>query len=169
MELLIEKAKLEDAISLAELKIDIWQKVYKNILPDEYLKNLTASDKIQKYKDELKENSSIDIYFLKSHNSIIGTLRIKYYLNEEKLKCISIEDLYLMPQYHNKGYGGLAIDFAYKKAIATNCNMLTAWVVETNILVRKMAVKMGFFETKNIRVHASTGIKLIQYCYILET
>lgn len=168
MRIIIEKASLKDASALAGLKIDIWQNVYKNILPEEYLKTLTPEKKVTKYKVELEKNSSYEIYFLKLPTEIIGTFRIKYYQAEENINCISIEDLYLLPQYHNKGYGGLAIDFIYKRAIEKNCPVITAWIFESNTIVRKMAKKLGFIETQNIRTHSSTGSKLIQYYFNLE-
>jgi GNAT superfamily N-acetyltransferase len=168
MKILVEKATKEDASVLAELKINIWKDVYKNILPDQYLDNLSKEKKTQKYLKELEEDSFINIFFIKTNpNSIIGTLKIKYYYSFNK-KYASIEDLYLIPSYHVKGFGGAVLKFAVDEARSQNCNFLTAWIVENNKIARKLAVKYGFFETNSVRLHVDTGSKLIQYVFGLE-
>lgn len=168
MKVLIEKASKEDASVLAELKINIWKVVYKDILPKQYLSNLSKEKKTQKYLKELEDDSFIDIFFIKTDpNNIIGTLRIKYYYNFDK-KYASIEDLYLLPSYHVKGFGGVTLKFAVDEARLHNCNFLTAWIVENNKTARKLAVKYGFFETNSFRLHTDTGSRLIQYVFELK-
>lgn len=168
MKILIEKASKEDASVLAELKINIWKEVYKNILPEQYLDNLSKEKKTQKYLKELEDDSFINIFLIKTNaSSIIGTLRIKYYYNSNK-KYASIEDLYLIPSYHVKGYGGAALKFAVDEARSQHCNFLTAWIVENNKTARKLATKYGSFETNSVRIHTDTGSKLIQYVFNLE-
>ncbi len=168
MKILIEKASKKDASVLAELKINIWKDVYKNILPEQYLDNLSKEKKTKKYLKELEDDSFINIFFIKINpNSIIGTLRIKYYYDFNK-KYASIEDLYLIPSYHVKGFGGAALKFAVDEARSQNCNFLTAWIVENNKTARKLAAKYGFFETNSVRLHTDTGSMLIQYVFELE-
>ena len=168
MKILIEKASKEDAYVLAELKINIWKDVYKNILPEQYLNNLSIEKKTQKYLKELQDDSSINIFFIKTNpNNIIGTLRIRYYYNFNK-KYACIEDLYLVSSYHAKGFGGAAFKFAVDKAKSQHCNFLTAWIVENNKSARKLATKYGFLETNSVRLHTDTGSKLIQYVFELD-
>lgn len=168
MKILIEKVSKEDAYILAELKINIWKDVYKNILPEQYLNNLSIEKKAQKYLMELQDDVSINIFLIKTNpNNIIGTLRIRYYYNLNK-KCASIEDLYLISAYHAKGFGVAAFKFAVDKAKSQHCNFLTAWIVENNTAARKLATKYGFLETNLIRLHTATGSRLIQYIFELD-
>lgn len=168
MNFVIEKASINDASFLAELKINIWKKVYKNILPDSYLDNLSKEERKIKYQKELSNESEIEIYLLKYQQNTIGTLRIKYYQDEKNCSCASIEDLYILPQYHMKGFGGRVMKFTVNQAIANHCKFLTAWILESNQSVRKMAIKYGFIEMNKARIHIDTNAKLIQYCLQLN-
>lgn len=168
MKITIEKASIKDAYTLADLKISIWQTVYKNILPDEYLDNLSVEERENKYHKELSNDHCTDIYLLKSSQNIIGTLKIKYYTDEKNNCCASIEDLYILPQYHTKGFGGYALKYTVNEAMIHDCRFLTAWIIESNTTVRNMAIKYGFIETNNIRIHAKTGIELIKYSLSLN-
>lgn len=163
MNLIIEKASKSDASILADLKINIWKTVYKDILPDDYLNRLSREKKKVKYQKELLEESDIDIYLLKYQQNIIGTLRIKYYQDEKDGFCAGVEDLYILPQYHMKGFGGQVMKFTVNQATANYCKFLTAWILESNQSVRKMAIKYGFIETNKVRIHTDTDAKLIQY------
>ncbi len=57
-----------------------------------------------------------------------------------------IEDLYVLPDKQNKGYGTKLLKFAIK-----NCNgMPVLWILENNINAERLYRKMGFKETGNI-------------------
>lgn len=168
MKILVEKATKEDASVLAELKINIWKDVYKNILPDQYLDNLSKEKKTQKYLKELEEDSFINIFFIKTNpNSIIGTLKIKYYYSFNK-KYASIEDLYLIPSYHVKGFGGAVLKFAVDEARFKIVTFLQLGLSKTTRLQESWQLNMVFFETNSVRLHVDTGSKLIQYVFGLE-
>lgn len=168
MKILLEKVLKKDASVLAELKINIWKDVYKNILPDQYLDNLSKEKKAKKYLNELEEDSFIDVFFIKTNpNNTIGTLKIKYYCNLGQ-KYASIEDLYLFSSYHAKGFGCAAFKYAVDEAKSKHCNFLTAWIFEGNKTARKLAYKYGFLESKSTRLHTGTNSMLIQYIFELE-
>lgn len=62
-----------------------------------------------------------------------------------------IEDLYVLPQKQNMGYGTKLLQFAVAQCIDTP----TLWILENNADAKRLYYKMGFRETG--RIHAITN------------
>lgn len=60
-----------------------------------------------------------------------------------------IEDLYILPQKQNKGYGTKLLQFAITKCMDTP----TLWILENNVKAGRLYRRMGFKETG--RIHAA--------------
>ncbi len=58
-----------------------------------------------------------------------------------------IEDLYVLPNEQGKGCGTKLVEFAIGKCSQTP----TLWILENNIIARKLYLKLGFKETGNIK------------------
>ncbi len=168
MNLNITKINEVEAYKYAKLKIQIWNSCYKQLLPDKYLNNISVEHKATKYKNEILTDPAVAYYFITVSGSPIGVLRLKYYDNIAKEKCVCIKDLYILPQYQYKGYGGMAYEFIKKEAIKNNCHFITAYIIETNHNVRIQIKKLGFKETLNKQVHDKTMTISIEYCLDLH-
>lgn len=168
MKLNITKINEEEAYQYAELKMQIWNSCYKHLLPDKYLNNISVEHKAANCKNEILTDHAIAYYFIIISGSPVGVLRLKYYDNASKEKCVCIKDLYFLPQYQYKGYGGMAFEFVKKEAIKNNCRFITAYIIETNQSVRSQIKKLGFKETSNKQVHDKTATSSIEYCLDLH-
>ena len=58
-----------------------------------------------------------------------------------------IEDLYVLPEYQNHGYGSDLLHFAISECADTP----TLWILENNENAKRLYLKMGFQETGRIR------------------
>lgn len=163
MKITIVEVDKEETFKYAELKVKIWKDCYKNILPDIYLNNISVEHKALKYKEELLIDSEVAYYFIIVSNVPVGVLRLKYYENSVKEKCVCIKDFYILPQYQNKGYGGWAFEFIKKEALKNECHFITAYVLEKNQSVRTIISKLGFRETTNKHTHRKTMTIAIEY------
>lgn len=164
MKLTITKINKEETFQYAELKIQIWNNCYKHMLPDIYLNNISVEHKANKYKNEILTDHAVAYYFIIISDIPIGVLRLKYYVNSAKENCICIKDLYFLPQYQHKGYGGVVFEFIKQEALKNNCHFVTAYVIEKNKPVRTLLKKLGFQETTNKHIHDKTMITSIEYC-----
>ena len=73
-----------------------------------------------------------------------------------------IEDLYILPEMQNKGYGTELLQFA----IAQCPDVPTLWILENNVNAARLYRRMGFKETGN--VNAITD-KLAEIEFALES
>lgn len=161
----IVRISTQEAYIYAKLKIQIWNMCYNNILPKDYLKNISIQKKAIKYQNEIQNDLSASYYFVLVSKNPIGILRLRLYQNATQVNCMSIEDLYLKDEYQNKGYGGIIFQYIIKQAMKNNCQFITAWIIEQNLKARMLALKTGFKETGNNKTHDKTMINLIQYSY----
>ena len=69
-----------------------------------------------------------------------------------------IEDLYVLPEKQNKGYGSALLEFACAKCAGTP----TLWILENNVNAARLYRRMGFTETGRRNV-VTTGLDEIEF------
>ena len=89
----------------------------------------------------------------------------KFYLlfEEEPIGIVSvtgslIEDLYVLPERQNQGYGTKLLQFAIQKCKGTP----TLWILENNTNAERLYRRMGFKETGNIHA-VPNGLREIEF------
>ncbi|MCR5605708.1 MAG: GNAT family N-acetyltransferase [Treponema sp.] len=71
-----------------------------------------------------------------------------------------IEDLYVLPDYQNKGYGTKLLTYAIKK-----CNNVpTLWILENNEKAARLYKRIGFRESGNKKI-VKKGLNEIEYSF----
>ena len=148
---MIRIGKIDDAEKIAKIKIDNWRKTYKNIFPDEYLKNLNFKNEIQKYKDGFNKRNVITF---EKDEEIIAYC---YYGNrkEEKLQEYTGEvfAIYVKNDCQEKGVGTALLQEAIKALKKTNRKIML-WCAKENYRAIKFYNKNGLEvideETENI-------------------
>ncbi len=69
-----------------------------------------------------------------------------------------IEDLYVLPEKQNKGYGSALLEFACAKCAGTP----TLWILENNVNAARLYRRLGFTETGRRNV-VTTGLDEIEF------
>ena len=69
-----------------------------------------------------------------------------------------IEDLYVLPERQNQGYGTKLLQFAIQKCKGTP----TLWILENNTNAERLYRRMGFKETGNIHA-VPNGLREIEF------
>lgn len=163
----LKKIYEDEAYMYAVLKMSIWKTCYNDILPKTYINNISVHEKALKYQQEMKNDSFISYYFIVLSDTPIGVLRLKYFHNSAKENCLCIKDLYLLPNYQNKGYGAIVFSYIKKQAREKNCIYITAWIIEKNQSAINLGRKAGFKRTSSTQIHKKSGAILNEYYYKL--
>lgn len=66
----IRRAHIEDSFGVAKVQVDTWHTTYKNIIPDEYLQQMTYGNREEKWKDMIINQNVFAA--LNNKNEIIG-------------------------------------------------------------------------------------------------
>lgn len=157
----------DEAYMYATLKMSIWKTCYNDILSKTYINNISVHEKALKYQQEMINDSSISYYFIVLSDTPIGVLRLKDFHNSSMEHCLCIKDLYLLPNYQNRGYGAIVFSYIKKQAREKNCIYITAWIIEKNQSAINLGQKVGFKRTSSTQIHKKTDTILNEYYYKL--
>lgn len=144
MDYTVRHFNIEDYPIISKLMIDFYNEDITN-------KNI-SSDKINKTFIELGKHPEKGILLiLESQNMIIGyCLLINFWSNEYGGNLLSIDELYLIPTYRNKGIGkNFVINIVEQKWITYEALQLE--VSPTNKRAKRFYEKLGFKPNKNKR------------------
>jgi len=141
---LIRKAIKEDSYNIAKLIVLSWQTAYKGLLEDNYLNNLSVSDRIAGWENNiLNQNDNSHIYVYEEDNKILGVIRFGKPIDESSKYNSEILVLYVEPSLKRKGIGTKLFDFAKTYFINNNTTNMIIWCLKNNIPSIKFYEKMG--------------------------
>ncbi|MGM8214726.1 GNAT family N-acetyltransferase [Bacillaceae bacterium W0354] len=127
----IRKASSNDALGVAKVQVDSWKTTYKNIVPDEYLEQMTYENREKKWKDIISNQA----VFIAENNSgeIIG------FSNGGKERTGKYPDykgelyaIYILEEHQRKGIGKLLLEPVIENLKQNNILSMTVSVLEDN-------------------------------------
>ena len=130
----------KNIIEAAKIHSISWIDSHKSFCTSEFI-NMHSPENQQVYIEN-KIHSGSKFYML-VEDKPIGVVSITYSL---------IEDLYILPDKQNKGYGTKLLKFAIEKCIG----IPTLWILENNIGAKRLYLRMGFMETGRISAITDT-------------
>ncbi|AFY52636.1 acetyltransferase [Rivularia sp. PCC 7116] len=141
----IRTAILEDVKDIAEIHVKSWQKVYKCLIPQSYLNNLSISKREKSWQNILT-NSQTHTIVQKIDDLVVGFANFGQTRDRDKDSKITgeITSIYINPEYWRKGLGTEFVEFIFKDMRNQQFTQITLWVLDTNQIARKFYEKMGF-------------------------
>ena len=98
-----------DASSAANVYLQSWKKAYQDILPKEYLNNMTADV----WEPSIR-SAQYPGFVLMEHGQCIGVSRMSRAREKEMEGWGEIISVYLLPEYTGQGFGRLLLDHAIR-------------------------------------------------------
>jgi ribosomal protein S18 acetylase RimI-like enzyme len=103
--MIIRKAKLDDATGIAKVSVDSWRTTYKDIIPDDFLNNLSYEQRTESWKANIVREDNYVIVAENSDGQIVGFADAwKRETNEAENAC-DLTSIYLLKEYQGKGIG----------------------------------------------------------------
>lgn len=160
----IREANSNDALGIAKVQVDSWKTTYKNIVPDEYLEQMTYESRKKQWADIISDsdqavfvaenNSSAIIGFSSGGNERTG----QYPRYQGELYAI-----YILEEYQRKGIGKLLFDPIVASLKQNNILSMAVFVLEDN-KSRLFYEYLGARKIDNIGIEIS-GKKLNELVY----
>lgn len=131
MKPIIRKLKKEDAKELAHNMITMWNDTYKGIIDDDFLEKLHTQEHIFVKRIEIQAEENLNYFVLELENKIIGWI---YYSLTTNLyqNTAEVYSLYILKEYHKKGYDKLLLNFAIKNIKKNNINKMIIGCLKEN-------------------------------------
>ena len=111
-----------------------WKESHQSFCTPDFVNIHTTENQQEYIRNKIKCGSK---FYMLVEEKPIGVVSIKENL---------IEDLYILPDRQNMGYGTKLLQFAIKQCIG----IPTLWILENNIRAKKLYCRMGFQETGRI-------------------
>lgn len=119
--MIIEKIKKEDAKELAHNIAVVWNTTYKGIVEEEFLENLYLNEDYSVKNIINKIDNNENYYVLKLNNKIVGWIYYDY-SSDKYENTGEICSLYVLKEYHKKGYGKILFNYAVEDMKKNNIN-----------------------------------------------
>jgi len=170
MEINIRKAILEDAYNFADCHIYCWQSVYKHIVPQKYLENMSIEKEklVENYKNSLTNTGDCSYYCVMCAEKMIGFIIINISHNKDKSGTGEIWAVYLLEEYCGRNYGKILLDFAINELKSKGQKNFFLWVFEENHRARHFYEKNNFSYNGIKREVDRYGKPLIQLQFDLQ-
>lgn len=140
-----------------------WKAAYRNIVPQQYL------DELSEIRwSTLLQDSRWDSYAIVENGKYIGTSSICPARDEKMAGWGEIISIYLLPEYFGKGFGKPLLYNSVSALRSMGYNNIYLWVLEENIRGIKFYEKNGFALSSD-RAQISIGGKdLTEVRYVLR-
>ncbi|MFJ8066936.1 GNAT family N-acetyltransferase [Psychrobacillus sp. NPDC096426] len=158
----IRKATLLDARGIAQVHVDSWITTYRNIVPDEYLNQLTYDAREQLWKKNLGNDNA---FVAENENGKIigfadgGKERTGKYRNLDG----ELYSIYILSENQSQGIGRLLLKEVVNELKNKGMNSMLIWVLKDNRsygFYEKMCGKV--VDSKSIEIF---GKRLIEVAY----
>ena len=129
--MIIEKVKKEDAKELAHNIAVVWNTTYKGIVEEEFLENLYLNEDYSVKNIINKIDNKENYYVLKLNNKIVGWIYYDY-SSDKYENTGEIYSLYVLKEYHKKGYGKILFNYAVEDMKKNSINKFVVGCLKGN-------------------------------------
>ncbi len=143
--MLIRRALPEEAENLAELHVRTWQEAYEDLLPPDYLRSLTPSQRLPMWRQLLDSPDRVAIFAADIENKMVG-FSCGGVSNDQDAEVTTGElwSIYLLREHWNKGIGKELHDVLLSELHTRGFEEATLWVMESNDRTRRWYVRQGW-------------------------
>src|SRR5699024_1311461 len=160
----IRKANLKDALGVAKVQVDSWKTTYKNIVPDQYLEQMTYKDREKRWIDIISNSDQAVFVAEGESGEIIGfssggnerTGKYPQYRGE-------LYAIYILAGHQRKGIGKQLFDSIVESLKQKNISSMAVFVLEDN-KSRLFYERLGARKIDTIGIEIS-GKKLNELVY----
>ena len=130
----LRRARLADAPGIASVHVATWRSAYANILPEDYLANLSVSRLARQYEHLIRLGFGVHVaasYSMPGAPPVLG-FSTSSRSRESRLGEGEVEMLYVLDDYRDQGLGGQLLRASGKHLAKLGCRSAYAWVLRDN-------------------------------------
>lgn len=167
----IRESEVSDALGIATVHVKSWQKTYRGQVPDEYLENLSISDRASKIEKMIEENRNKKVhnFVIEIDKLIVGILTVGVNREDDLPSDVGeLYGIYIHPDYEGKGYGSMLMNHAIETLRSEGYKKATLWVLVTNTKARSWYEHKGWKIEGKTKVDKRNGFNLNEVRYIID-
>ena len=145
--MIIREAILKDSKGISKVIVDTWRSTYKNIMPQEFLNNMSYEKAEKIFEDALINKNRIILVVENSSEEIIGIIQGGKEREGYEEYQGEIYAIYVMKEHQKKGLGKKLIHKMAKRLILEEMKSMVIWVLANNNS-RRFYEKLGGIATE---------------------
>lgn len=142
-DIIIRNIEEKDIPEVVDIQIDGWKSAYKGIVDDNILNSMDRNERIEKRRNDYKENSFI---VAELNNQVVGFCRYidsnKFTQDISDIDC-ELLALYVKPNLKYNGIGTKLFQFVINEFKSKNKTKMILWCLKDNEPSKKFYTKMG--------------------------
>lgn len=145
--MIIRNADLDDAEGIATVHVASWQKIYRDIIPNSILDNLSVNERTRVWRERIKQN--LIILVIEENKSIVGFASVCAARDSDlDIKLYGeLSTIYLNPKFWGKGLGAKLCEQALEYLRDNGFLKVIVWVLQKNNQAKKFYEALGFIYT----------------------
>lgn len=169
-DVIIRKATVNNVLAIAKIHICSWQHTYHQYISEDFLKNLSVTERHQEWIERL--NANVDVFVAEIKTKVVGFASIcpTRDADDDPQKVAEISAIYLLPEFLRQGIGSKLCNYIFQYCIQRNFSQVTLWVLQDNSEAHKFYRNLGFIETGNVEFDeiGDNSFSVIRYRKNLE-
>jgi GNAT superfamily N-acetyltransferase len=130
--MLIRPAVTEDALAVARVHVRSWQTAYRSLLPDEYLDQLRAEDRAERYDFSHVDPEKPYTQVAEIEGAILGFATTMPAHDADCAGCGELVALYVDPDRWGQGVGAVLARAAHARMLDRGFGAAILWMLEGN-------------------------------------
>ena len=130
--MIIRKADEDDIAGIARVHVDTWQKTYKGIISDDFLRNLTYKSIEEHLKGIYQVGDKTCLIAQEESGKIVGFAAFGLERTNKPEYKGELYAIYILKEYQRKGIGKQLIQAVVRELKDMEISSLLVWVVENN-------------------------------------
>ena len=140
----LRSATLDDAESIAMVRIDSWRKTYRGVIPDSYLDSMDLESSTNLWRRVLAAASvATSVFVAELDGEVVGFAAGKMLEKEKFGLDAELAAIYLRPEIQRAGVGQSLVRMVASEHHSQGANGLIAWVLSRNKIARQFYEKLG--------------------------
>lgn len=164
------RSKETDAKQIASIHIISWQTIYRGLMSNHILDNLTLEKREIEWQERLK--TGMDIWVIEYDEKIIGFSSTCPSRDEDTdpTQVAEISAIYLLPKYWRQSFGQQLCEIVCDSLKKKGYKEIMLWVLESNIQACRFYEKIGFHATGHAKTENLNGefLQEVRYKKILN-
>lgn len=160
----IRRASDGDAEGIAKVHVDSWRTTYKNIIPDEFLQNLSYVQRTELWKRNISKDGNFVFVAVKENGEIVGFADCGKREHNSNENAGDLTSIYLLEEQQGKGIGKQLMKRVFQQLRELSCNKIFVEVLDDNKtrffyehygakFLRKEEIKIGGAELSLLIYH----------------
>ena len=130
--MLLRPAEPDDALAVARVHVRSWQAGYRTLLPDDYLDQLRAEDRAQRYAFGRADLSAPATIVASDGAAIYGFATTAPARDPDASDCGELCALYVDPDWWGRGVGAALVAAARARLVDLGLRNAVAWILTGN-------------------------------------